>query len=271
MVRRRDMVMDVAGMSVGFSFYMPTKLAQDEQKVFVVLHGSFTTRAYMEPVAADISARFPNDFVVNIDLPGRGESSCKPLKHAHAITEVVRKLIEELRLKDWIPPRTVLIGHDFGGSIAMMLALQGLTNIQTIYGIHTAPAWTGLEYLTEIPADELVAIYTEKMVADFGVGLPENKQVELIERVPQFVADVEACAADAAALTTFSIVDELYLVDVPVVVIAGKQDDIVPETSQHLMRDMLPFVNYYELPKATHNFPLKNPGSVGEVLHSFLE
>ena len=83
----------------------------------VLLHGWGQNIEMMEPIAKLFHDKYN---ILIIDLPGFGESSEPPtVWGVEEYTLLVRELIEELKLDD-----IILIGHSFGGRIALVYASE---------------------------------------------------------------------------------------------------------------------------------------------------
>ena len=83
----------------------------------VLLHGWGQNIEMMEPIAKRFQDKY-NTLIV--DLPGFGKSSEPPVVWGvEEYTLMVRNLIEKLKLED-----IILIGHSFGGRIAIMYAAK---------------------------------------------------------------------------------------------------------------------------------------------------
>lgn len=81
----------------------------------ILMHGWGASGAAMKQIF-DFLSRWNYD-VINVDLPGFGRSEKRAGFDVYDYAETVNKLVEELGLKE-----VTLIGHSFGGRLAMILA-----------------------------------------------------------------------------------------------------------------------------------------------------
>jgi len=87
------------------------------QTTVVLLHGWGQNTQMMEP----IHKRFKDKFnILTLDLPGFGKSSEPPeVWGIYEYTLLIKELIDELKIRD-----VILVGHSFGGRIALMYAAE---------------------------------------------------------------------------------------------------------------------------------------------------
>lgn len=89
----------------------------EKGKNVVLLHGWGQNTLMMDPIGKGLEKDF---YITNIDLPGFGKSEEPPFGYTiYDYYEVLEDLLEELKIKN-----PILIGHSFGGSIAIVYAAK---------------------------------------------------------------------------------------------------------------------------------------------------
>lgn len=94
-----------------------TQYGNKDGKNIVLLHGWGQNIEMMDPIGKRLDKDF---YITNIDLPGHGKSE-EPTKeyNIYDYYEVVKELLNKLDIKN-----PILIGHSFGGRIAIIYAAK---------------------------------------------------------------------------------------------------------------------------------------------------
>jgi haloalkane dehalogenase len=246
----------------------------------LLIHGwptsSFLWREVMKPIARTHRA-------IAIDLPGFGASP-KPLDASYDFDFFEAAIDEKLAALG--VERTVVVGHDIGGPIALHWALHRQDRVTGIALLNT------LVYpeLSEA-AQQFVAACTtpgirEQLTSDdglaaamkLGVADPDALSEEVFTGVTApFETDEDRLALANAGVgldleEVARMERELPNLKLPVRVIYGEQDRILPdiaETVARLRRDV-PQTEVTALPHCGHFLQEEDPEQVGELLAEFL-
>ena len=220
--------------------------------------------------------------VIAFDNRGAGESD-KPggPYTVSMMAEDTIGLLEALEIKD-----AYLVGHSLGGFIAQEVVVQRpdlvsqLILASTNYGgtkvIPITPE--ALEVLTDREGDpvELVQRGIEISAAP-GFG---DREPEVVKELtdyrftnpvppPQYQAQVNA-GAGMGGLTAEQVEKRMSGIEVPVLILFGAHDRVVPPGNAELMAEKIPEAKIKILPDAGHIFPLEAPAETVRVIHSFL-
>ena len=209
----------------------------------VLVHGASGSAATWAPVLAALSGRE----VLAPDLPGRRGSPGAPLE---ANAGWLSRLLEALG-----GPPPVLVGHSYGGAVALSLALEaparvaGLAFVSSGARLRVAPA-----ILEAVAAATEVAPF--RLDAAFGEGTP----AEVIEAYAAACASTPPATAlaDWRACDSFDALDRLDHVRVPVRVIYGDADLLTPPKQAVVLAGvghMLPWESPEGLARALEGWP----------------
>jgi pimeloyl-ACP methyl ester carboxylesterase len=63
----------------------------------------------------------------------------------------------------------------------------------------------------------------------------------------------------------------LSQIDVPTMVVAGREDKLIPATQSRAMADAIPGAHFTVIPEAGHLVPMEQPVATGRVITEFLQ
>lgn len=179
-----------------------------------------------------------------------------------------------------------VMGHSLGGFIAQELAVTRpelvgklILGATTHGGLNVIPITPeALEVLTNRKGDPVELVKRGIAVA-CAAGFAE-RQPEVVQEcmdyrfsnpVPaaQYQAQVAAGAA-MSALTEEQVVERLGRIKVPVLILFGEQDSVVPPGNAGLLAQKIPKSRVHLVPNAGHMYPLEAPQATAEIIHVFL-
>ena len=228
----------------------------------VLLHGNGCDRHSMRPFVDRLreSAR-----ILNVDLRGFGESD-KPLTGLDFATMAadIKSVLEHLRI-----PKAILLGYSMGGRVAQVYALRyptacsGLILVASDMVVRDpkvardtlARKWSSGD------AVELFAHVVTDSIRDTWRTVIEPAQ----EKVPDHVA-----TAMRRQFQRYDIRKEMERCRVPVLVISGTEDRIVPPESSHEMARILPEAKLVMIPEAGHLVPFEQSDKTMKAIRSWL-
>ena len=178
--------------------------------------------------------------------------------------------------------RAHLVGASMGGMIAQQYALE-YDRAATLSLLCTTP---GGSETTGMPEE------TRQRLASVPDGVTERESIrhrmepavsetfyeenpDLVERIVDWRlesdADDAARQAQAAAVLGFDVADDLHKIEVPVLVLHGDGDRVVPVENGRLLAERLPDARLEECPDGAHLFFIESANWVNERLREFLE
>jgi len=206
----------------------------------VLIHG---LGSYLPAWKENVAVLARDHRVIAIDLPGYGKSSKRndyPYSMAFFAT-VVQGVIEELELR-----QPVLVGHSMGGQIALTHALRYPGKARAL--VLAAPA--GLETFEDGEAQWLADAVNDDFTCKATPEAIYARHVGNFHRMPRgarFMADDRVAVIDGADFPQYcravsrsvrAMLDEpvyarLSEVEVPVLVVFGKYDQLIPNPFLH--------------------------------------
>jgi pimeloyl-ACP methyl ester carboxylesterase len=199
------------------------------------------------------------------DLRGHGKS---PVVGTEAtitlMAEDVTCLMDKLEI-----PQAVIVGHSMGGYIVLQLAHSFPDRINGLGLVATQSE-------TDTPEKSAARLQSRKDVLKDGTAsLVESMAVRLTDdpAISKEIRKVmESTHPDGVAMAQFAMAYRhdatLWLsgINLPVVVIAGAMDKIIPEETMKIMAERFSCGKYYVSPKATHMIPVEEPELIARAL-----
>lgn len=209
------------------------------ERTLVLIHGLGSSMPAWRHNIDALAAKYR---VVAIDLPGYGKSSKGNYAYSmEFFAQAVRGVVRELGLG-----HVTLVGHSMGGQIAMTYALEYPEDVDAL--VLTSPA--GLEAFEDGEARWLAGITTPEFTcaADAeAVWLrhtqnfhrtPKDAEFMVRDRLavvggPDFQAYCMAVSRSVAGMIDGPVVHRLHDLDLPTLVLFGKDDALIPNPFLH--------------------------------------
>jgi len=241
----------------------------------VLLHGfptsSFLWRAFVPPLAA----RFR---VIAPDLLGYGDSD-QPADadlSMTAQTGYVRELLESLGVQ-----RFAAIGHDLGGVVAQLLALEGSVEALVLLDAAAFDAWPieGVRMIqaTE-PAQETPELVEQLMRLTFDLGMGHADRLTN-QAVDAYLAPFEQEAGARGFFRAVRAIDgaglvgrdeELARLDIPVMLLWGEDDPFIPTEVAERLNELIPTSTLALLPGCSHFVTEDAPETIVPLVYEYL-
>ena len=243
----------------------------------VNLHYRDTGEANLRPViimhgwgcSVDTVASIENIFkgkmrVINVDLPGHGQSSEPPsVWGVEDFTALIEKLIERLNLV-----RPSLVGHSFGGRISILLSSRGDVDKVLLVDSAGIKPKRSLNYYRKV--------YTFKaMKRLLTLVLGKKKGMEAVERMrgKKGSADYRNSSPKMRAVMSKCVNEDLKhvmpLIKAPVLLVWGEDDTATPLSDAQTMKRLIPDAGLVSFPGCGHYSFLDNPFGFKAVVSSF--
>jgi proline iminopeptidase len=188
----------------------------------------------------------------------------------------------------------IVLGQSFGGHVALMYALRYPERVSQLILMDTAAdAWWSAEHAPGLLAKRGYRASTVAAARRFYTGDIEPRMVGVtvmrfmgayfhhigIRDLPAMIAGALRMRRRPTAhvvgfgklLKDWNVMDRLGEIDVPTLVVAGRDDFLFPPECQALLADRLPHASLEIIERAGHNPQDENPAAVVAVIRSFLE
>lgn len=229
----------------------------------ILMHGWGCNRTTVRSIAATAAATHR---VYNLDLPGFGKSPEPPtVWGVDEYTTLVEQFIKQ-ELNDY----PVLVGHSFGGRIAILLSSrQPQTDAIVLVDAAGIKPRRSLKYYYKV--------YTFKAGKFLMRALLGKKRAECrIEamRAARGSSDYAQSTPKMRAILSKVVNEDLTAalphIKAPALLIWGENDTATPIADAHKMERLIPDAGLVSFPGCGHYSFLDNPGQFRAVLSSFL-
>ncbi len=239
----------------------------------VLVHGFPLTHAIWEDQIVALSLR---QRVIAPDMRGFGQSGAS----AGAVTmdrfaDDLAALLAALAIAEPV----TLAGLSMGGYIAMRFfqlhrqRLAGLVLCDTRAAADTPEGAAVRRQTADRVEQEGAEVLADAMLPKLFSSQTTAEHPERVEQVRQMIVGgnrhgLAAAARGLALRPDFTAI--LPQIDVPVLVIVGREDAISPPAEMQSLARAIPGARYVEIPAAGHLSPLEQPAEVSRALAEFL-
>jgi pimeloyl-ACP methyl ester carboxylesterase len=279
-----EVVLD--GVRVAYWSYEPLRVTPDTRTILVV-HGFRGDHHGLLRVADQL----PGMRLIMPDLPGFGSSEAFGAD-AHSVQRYGRFVAELMAALD-LGPRTVLLGHSFGSIIAshFVAANPGAVDSLILINPIAAPALEGAKGLMT----KLAILYYEaaaRLPRPLGQALLRSQLIvrvmsEAMAKTPDKALRRFVHAQHSAYFSTFANRDSLLeafkasvgsnvaevarQLTLPVLLVAGEQDEIAALADQHKLLALLPDGRLDVIPGVGHLIHYETPEPAAGFIRDFLK
>ncbi len=253
----------------------------------LLLHGIGSNRHTWKPVLPSLARRFT---VIAPDLLGHGESAKPRADYSlGGFANGMRDLLGVLNLE-----RATVVGHSFGGGVAMQFAYQfpertdrvvleasgGLgREVTPLLRALTLPgSATFLAAIDALPGNPAV-----RLVSELARRLPAGPIAADLGEVANVLAGLRGHEARTAFLHVLSHVidwrgqlvtmrDRAYLAaGMPILVVWGEGDSVLPVSHATAAVESMPFAQLVTMPRVGHFPHVERPDDFAEALIAFVD
>ena len=232
--------------------------------VVVVLHGAGGShRSHDELVAA-----LGGFDVVAPALPGRSGSEGAAPESAADAAAIVIALLASIGAE-----RVIVVGHSYGGAIAIEIALVAAReNAPAIAGVVLVATGARLRVHPSILERASAAARGEAPPFDLAPLFRSGNEA-LAARVAARLATVPPAAAlaDWTAANRFDRLKDLGAVRAPLVAMAGEDDALTPPRYAHYLAAHVPGARAAIVPGAGHMLPMEMPEHVAAIVRDLVD
>jgi len=240
----------------------------------VALHGSASTGYQWESLTGYLSGRYR---VIRPDLPGYGKSSRIAVGN-QGLAAVVSALST---LFDEIDEPFHLVGHSFGGAVALKVAQMMPDMVRSLFVIEPAAFHLLAAKSTDRPFLNDLIHTAETMRADHANGdtaaamerfidfwngegawirTSEGLRDKLLRTTAQVTEDFAAIWAEPASFADYAKVNS------PVLAVTGRQSPLVTQRLVERLAQCLPAADLAEIADAGHMVPLTDPHLIDPMI-----
>lgn len=200
-------------------------------------------------------------------LPGRAESGGEPVGSAEA---AAAWLFEQLSAQ--AIERAIVVGHSFGGAVAIETALRGGAGGVTVCGLGLLATGARLRVMPAILAAVTAAAETG-VPAELGrFAYHPSTDAALIERVESRARKTppRTTRQDWMATNEFDRLGQLGSIAVPTLVVGGTADLLTPPKYARYLAENIAGARLVLLEDAGHMFPVERPAELAAALRELV-
>ncbi|MCK0146673.1 alpha/beta hydrolase [Arenibacter sp. F26102] len=255
-------------------------------RTIVLIHGLGSNSKAFDKNFKELSKKA---LVIAVDLPGFGDTELG--EFVPGIENYAEAIAEFITLKKYT--RVTLIGHSMGGQLAMQLAAKN--NPEWLYQlILLAPA--GVEKFTDTEKNWFYAVVNEQLYLNltdaqikqnfdlnfYGGQLPQDAQFMLEDRLvikedlEIYKTYIATVVKSIYAMLNEPVYDKISKIKVPITVIYGKDDKLIPNKILHpqlsidnlleVLNTDYPQVSIIQLDQAGHFVHWDQSDSVNNII-----
>jgi pimeloyl-ACP methyl ester carboxylesterase len=245
----------------------------------VCVHASASSSAQWRPLMDRLAGRFRT---LAADLYGSGRSPAWPGERPLWLADEVVLLAPAFAAAG---PRFHLVGHSYGGAVALMAALADPGRVESL--VLFEPVLFSLltaEDPTQAAALEIAAVSDDTIAAvqagipgasgarfvDYWMGpgtwagMPEARRDAIATQMQQVKAEWHAVFMESTPLSAFA------ALDMPVLYLTGAESPASSREVARLLTKTLPRVTAVEVEGVGHMAPLTHPERVNALIEGFL-
>ncbi len=228
-------------------------------KALVFIHGSGgSSNTWKNQLNLDVEYD-----LIALDLPSHDKSDNFPELSLNLYVDVVHQLINTLKYET-----VILCGHSLGGAIVQQYyftypkEVSGLILCNTGGRLRVAPFILNSlkdnyqEYLDSLPAGE------------FYSATPKETIKLYIQETSKISAEVTY--KDFKICDGFDVLNKLSTIEVPCLIIVGKQDQLTPVKYSEFFRNKIKNSELHIINKAGHMVMLEKPNEVNQAIENFI-
>jgi len=200
---------------------------------------------------------------IALDLPGRGEAPTNPARTASEAADFVATALSERGIA-----RAVLLGHSYGGAVALELALAHPAKVAGLVLVATGARLRVHEAILAAMEEAAKAGPTSLVQLPW---LPTT-DAALREPIEQHLARVPSTTtvADWQAANAFDRMARVGEISCPALILGGTSDDLTPPKYARWLADNLPAARLVLVEGAGHMLPIEHAREASEHIASFV-
>jgi len=201
--------------------------------------------AYWQPVVDDLQ----KDFRVHcIDLPGHGHSDYQGEQQLPAFIERIMQTVDNTTTKPFS-----LIGWSLGGLLSQQLVHEFPGRVNNLVLIASSPSFVQREAWQHATSESILNGFADSLLRDYRATLnrflaiqvlgSDKQKQELIKLKERLYSrgdpDPIALQAGLTLLQSVDLRDQLSAINIPVMLLGGERDTLVPITALQAMAEQL--------------------------------
>lgn len=234
---------------------------ETELQPVIVMHGWGCTCDTVASIAALFKGKMR---VLNVDLPGHGQSSEPPAVWGiEEFTSLIEKFISRLELR-----KPALVGHSFGGRISLLLSSRNNTGKVLLVDSAGIKPKRSFTYYRKVYTFKAM-----KHIVRFFFG--KNRGEDILDRMraKNGSSDYRNSTPRMRAIMSKCVNEDLRhvmpMIKAPVLLVWGEEDTATPLSDAKIMEELIPDAGLVTFPGCGHYSFLDNPFGFNAAVKSF--
>lgn len=209
--------------------------------------------------------RLPGCHVFALDLPGHGKSVGRGYQSIAGYADEVAKWMQAIQLK-----HAVIMGHSMGSAIAAQIALDSSELASALILGGSAAKLRVSPALLEASGSTTTFPKANEMIVQWSFFQGSSQRLKELICSRMMEVRPSVLNGDLVACNSFDLDARLKEITLPVLVVCGEADRMVPLSRSQYLASMIPGAKLETIPKAGHMFMLEQPERTEEVVLSFI-
>lgn len=234
---------------------------ETELQPVIVMHGWGCTCDTVASIAALFKGKMR---VLNVDLPGHGQSSEPPAVWGiEEFTSLIEKFISRLELR-----KPALVGHSFGGRISLLLSSRNNTGKVLLVDSAGIKPQRSFTYYRKVYTFKAM-----KHIVRFFFG--KNRGEDILDRMraKNGSSDYRNSTPRMRAIMSKCVNEDIRhvmpMIKAPVLLVWGEEDTATPLSDAKIMEGLIPDAGLVTFPGCGHYSFLDNPFGFNAAVKSF--
>lgn len=226
---------------IAYSYYSG-KEDNPVDRTFILQHGAFCTKVFMDVLAHKLVQIYPNSRIISVDAPWHGESVGPEDELAnatvHTYADILADFVAKKREDNTIVGKLQWIGWSMGGSIGLLLNLKGV-EIDELTLLNSSAVWHKIKQLVELVPDAMNVnaikqVFYNMLENDFKTNMIPAVADELLANYDILTALPEVMVNDIKAVhpDNYDIRNQLKDITAKTLIVSGIEDKMAEEYLQ---------------------------------------
>ena len=230
-----------------------------KSKALVFIHGSGeSSNIWKYQLNLDIDYD-----IIALDLPSHDKSDNFSNLSLHLYIDVVHQLIKSLNYEN-----VILCGHSLGGAIVQQYYFTYLKEVSGLILFNTGGKLRVAPFILNSLKNNYQEFLDSLPAGAFYRTAPKETTNIYIQETSKIGADVTYI--DYKICDGFDVLNKLSTIEVPCLIIVGKQDQLTPVKYSEFFRNKIKNSELHIINKAGHMVMLEKPNEVNQAIENFI-